>query len=222
MISVHLQTVALDELLERARQIGRESDVALVGARGVGNLVRQHLFDLDQSGANQLGVARTHFYAAAAESVHEPVPDGSGASFTITKTGLAQRWLGGDIKAGVGTSSATGHPTKYLAIPARAEAYGKTPGEFDDLVFVPRGNGKAMLIQALQTTVNIKHRKGANVSDYARSTGGLVMFWLVTEVHQEADPNVMPSQADMEAAAAEHADNYLSRLLQSGATGGAN
>jgi hypothetical protein len=218
MIAVHLQTKALDELQVKAAQIGKSGEVSMVGARGVGNLVREHLFALDNSGANQLGGVRTHFFASAAKSVEEPRPEGQGASFLITKIGLALRWLGGTVKAGKGISSKSGKLTKYLAIPARAESYGKTPAEFDDLVFVPRGNGKAMLMQALQTSIDRKaqRRKGATVSSYARSAGGLVMFWLVTQVTQQPDPNVMPSEEAMATAAAGHMENYLARLLESG------
>jgi hypothetical protein len=222
MISVRLQTAPLDELKQKAAGLTREGDVAEVGARAVANLVRDHLFNLDNSAANQMSGKRTHFYAAAAKSVHEPKQEGNSASFVITKTGLAQRWLGGTIRAGAGISSATGGPTKYLAVPANNEAYGKAPGEFGKLDFIPRGNGKAMLVKRLAAVAtNIEPKKrGSGYKASSVELGSLVMFWLVTEVHQEANPDVMPSETDMVQEAQLHMGNYLTRLLES--RGGTN
>jgi hypothetical protein len=216
MISLLLKSDALIDLQKKAQAIGKETDAAMVGARGAANLVRNHLFNLDQSGANQMGGVRTHFYSSAAKSITEPEQIGEGnVAFSITKVGLAQRWLGGTITAGKGISSSSGGPTKYLAIPARSEAYGKTPAEFDDLTFVPTRAGHAMLVQALQTEMV----KGKGKDFHTREVGGLVMFWLTTEVTQQPDPAVMPTEDDINEAARYSMDNYLSRLL---ATGGAN
>lgn len=216
-LAIRLQTAALDDLLATAKKVGSGQDAALAAARGVRNIVRSHLFNLN------VRSPRTDFYAKAAQSVSEAQPEGKGAAIVIAQVGLAQRWLGGDIKAGVGTSSATGGLTQYLAIPARDEAHDKTPGDFDDLGFVPRGNGKAMLVQALQTSIVgsrgkiLKHpEKRADVN----TTGGLVMFWLVPEVHQEPDASVMPSGQDMDIAARAGVENYLSGLLATGGTNG--
>lgn len=219
MIDIKVNSSALDALRTRASEAGAGRNVTMVGARAAANLVRQHLFNLDESGANQMGGVRTHFYADAAKSVTEPTRISSeAASFTINKVGLAQRWLGGTITAGKGESSATGGPTRFLAIPARSETYGKTPAEFVDLVFVPRGRDRGMLVQALQTEIV----RGRGNDFHTRVVGGLVMYWLVKEVHQEGDPNVMPLQDDIIEAARYHMENYLTRQLQSkgGATNG--
>lgn len=214
MISIRLQTEALDELQEKAAQIGKEPEAALVAARGAADLTRQHLFALDERSP------RSHFYSAAAKSIEEPVVESGGASFTINKVGLAQRWLGGPITAGKGTSNVTGGPTKYLAI-GTDEVEGKTPWEVSkeqDVAFVPRGAGKAMLVQAMQTTVTRGPNKGKTAM--RANPAGMVLFWLVPEVTQEGDPNVMPSEEDMSEAARYHLDNYLTRLLETGTAGG--
>jgi len=217
MIAVRLQSSGWEGLLAQAREIGQEGNVALVGAFAVADLVRRHLFSLDEERANTMRGARTHFYANAAKSVHWPVTNGVGAGFVITWIGLAQRWLGGHIEAGGGTSSASGGPTKYLAIPARAESYGKTPGEFDDLEFVPRKAGGGMLVQTLQTQFVYGKKTKSGTRDYSTTTvGGLVMFWLVTSVDQAPDPDVMPTEEDMGEAARFHMEKFLSRRLGSG------
>lgn len=207
-LSVRLQTQPLKDLLAKANAIGREADVALVGARAVANLVRAHLFNLEARSP------RSHFYSAAAKSVQDAHTDGRGASFLINQVGLAQRWFGGDIHAGVGTSSATGRPTKYLAV-GTDEVEGKTPWEVaqdQDMAFVPRGHGKAMLVQGMRTTATRGAHKGEEV--FRPVPGGMVLFWLVTDVHQDPDASVMPTGEDMEYEAAQSMGNYLARLLQ--------
>ncbi len=216
MISLRIKTDAIEELNAKAAKLGKEADVSMVGARGAGNLVRNHLFALDAERPNAMGGTRTHFYSSAAKSVTEPVQAGAGAKFTITKTGLAQRWLGGVITAGQGESRYSGKATQYLSIPARAETYGKAPGEFNDLEFVPLRGGRGMLVQALQTVFRFGRKLKNGIRDYTTQTvGGLVMFWLVKEVDQKADPTVMPTEADIAEAARYEMNDYLSNTLAS-------
>src|SRR5215469_3007203 len=123
MIGFKLQSKELDDLRKKAESIGAVDEVVKAGAIAAAELTRQHLFERDAIG-NKMGGTRTHFYSDAAKSVSDPEATGGVATFTITKQGLAQRWLGGDIEAGKGLSSVTGEPTKYLSIPARTETYG--------------------------------------------------------------------------------------------------
>jgi hypothetical protein len=166
------------------------------------------LFSLNSSGANALGGKRTNFYSAAAKSVEAPTVAGGRAQVLITKIGLAQRWLGGTIKAGAGISSKTGLATRYLAIPARSEAYGRAPSEFNDLSFIPTRRGGA-LVQALQTGVKFA-KKGVKRGSEA---GGLVMFWLVSQVTQRPDPSVIPSQEEFETEVERAVNDFVSRHL---------
>lgn len=208
-LALRLSTAGLDELMAKAQKVGEEKNVALAAAVAVANLTRAHLFNLDARSP------RTHFYSQAAKSIEAVKPDMGGASFTINKVGLAQRWLGGTIKAGAGTSSKTGGPTKYLAI-GTDEAQGHTPKEVSmeqDLAFIPRGHGKAMLVQGMQTISTRGKTKGQTITRAV--PGGLVLFWLVPSVDQQPDPSVMPSDRDMEAEAVEHGGNYLARILAS-------
>jgi hypothetical protein len=213
MIGMRLQSKGLNELREKAAAIGAQSEMAVAGANAAANVTSDHLFALDSRG-NAFGGKRTNFYSKAAKSVSLAQPTSGGASFTITKLGLAQRWLGGTIRAGAGTSSSTGRLTKYLAIPARSEAYGQPPSAFPDLQFVPRRNGGAMLVQALQTKVSISGRKKKLVSRGSEA-GGLVMYWLVKSVTQEPDPSVMPTEEELLNAATAEMNNYLVRRLAS-------
>ncbi len=205
MISYTLQTNGLAELQKSLTSTELKNDVALAAGRGVANLVRNYLLDDDVNCPNQLGGTRTHFYASAAESISEPELSGSSVSFTITKVGLAQRLYGGPIHAGVGTSSVTGSPTKYLAIPAHPAAYGQPPSAFSQLRFVPRRNGRAMLVWPLQTA---GQKKNAN-----RRDNSMVMYWLVPSVKQKPDPSLLPTENQLLDAAITEAERYLSERL---------
>lgn len=208
MIALRINSTALNELLVKAEKLGQETPMAKVGAEAAADLTRDHLFALNARSP------RSNFYSRAAKSVHTPKPEGRGASFTITQIGLAQRWFGGPIVAGRGTSSATGGPTKYLAI-GTDEADGKTPKEISmemDVAFVPRGNGRAMLVQGLRTTATRGAHKGQEI--ITPVPGGRVLFWLVPAVDQKPDESVMPGNLALAGAARDAMDTYLTRILK--------
>jgi len=211
VLNVTVNTQRLGELERQALELGQSVPAQLVAGRAAANYVRDYLFDLDAERANRMGGERTHFYSRAAKSLTEPKPDDVGVSFLITQTGFAQRLYGGVITAGKGVSSRTGELTKYLALAATSEAYGKTPGEFDDLEFRPTRNG-GMLVQALQTQIVRGKKQKDGSRDFSTiAAGGLVMFWLVPEVTQEADPTVLPSNETIATAAADAEAGFLAR-----------
>lgn len=212
MITYHISSKELAELQKSLTSSDLKNEVALAAGRGAANLVRNHLLDFDSSHPNKLGGTRTHFYAGAADSISEPQLSGGTVSFSISKLGLAQRFYGGPIHAGVGISSVTGQPTKYLAIPACSGAYGLPPGTFSDLRFIPRRNGHAMLVKPLQQATPDGKRKMTRRSSKA---GGIVMYWLTKSVEQAGDPTVLPAAEDLQESAVAEAGRYLSERLQS-------
>lgn len=211
MIAFRMESRDIDRIMERAdRARINQDDVAHVGGRGVANLLRDHYFQLDRSLPNKLGGPRTHFWGQVARSVQNPVTQGGAAAVSINHVGLAQRLFGGIIRAGRSISSATGKLTQFLSIPARAEAYGKTPGQFNDLEFVPTRRGGGMLVQTYQSLVGWHKR---SKSWLRHEVGGLVMFWLVKEVDQKPDPRALPREEFITAAATNAMNSYLSRRL---------
>lgn len=213
MIGLKVDDAKLNDLRKRAAEAGETENVIRVGIRGVANFLRDWFFGLDSKRPNKLGGQRTHFFANTARAIQTPEVKGTVSSVSINQVGLAARVFGAVIRAGVNTSRWSGALTKFLAIPARAEAYGKTPGEFHDLHFVreKRGNGGAMLVQTMQTAVSIGKRGVRKVGD----RGGLVMFWLVKQVELKADPSILPDNASVTQAAIVPAENYLARRLAS-------
>jgi hypothetical protein len=205
MLALKIAVSGLDEVQKNVAGALTSPEALTVGSGAMANLTRNHLWALEGSRPNQLGGARTNFWSNAAKSILLGTPLKDSMAFTINQVGLAQRWLGGTIKAGAGISSKTGLATKFLAIPARSESYGKTPGEFSDLTFQPRGHDRGSLVQKLYGPEG-----SSGVSNVVAS---LVMFWLVPEVTQRADPSVLPTEGELATAAAGAMGSYLSRKL---------
>lgn len=214
--------IVLDEvspLLQRVRTAAAAAGLALVGARAAGQLVREHLFGLDA----QRHKGGRHYYAQAARSVTTSrVPQG--AVVSITQTGFRQRLKGGTIKAGQ-----NGSGRKFLTIPEDDEAIGKRAGEFKDLrlernVINPR-TGALMwaLVRNMSTPITMRRRVQKDGSIKTTITpgkvigrAGEVMYWLVRQVTQRADPTVLPHAEQMSGRAIDAIGARLLRLTDNG------
>jgi hypothetical protein len=174
------------EVLRRARALqGKRLNTQI--ARGVQQLFQKHFFALDSSRANGLGGQRTHFYADAAKATSSEGTE-SEAIITVAQQGIRQRRFGGTIKA---------RPGSWLTIPARAEAYGRRAREFHDLHFVKLKNGNAMLIAGGATGLTGKFNKKGEAIERGGSEEGVVMYWLVPSITQDADPSVLPTETEV-------------------------
>ena len=214
---IQIQDEQLTALAARARSaldVAGQADMASAGARAIKRLLVDHFTDLEAERHREEGEG---FYADAARAVEDPQVTGGSAAIIIDKIGLAQRLLGGTIKAGANISSKTGLPTKYIAIPnPGTEAVGKTPADFPNLEFfkTKRGGGLkvpgavASLVGHLLTGKN----KGKSKS-VGEIVGEVVLFWLVPEVDQAPDPTVLPADEEMDETAYEAMDQYLARRL---------
>jgi hypothetical protein len=177
----------------------REPDLKLVQARAVTNMLRDHFFDYDRSHPNKLGGSRSHFYGQAARGTTYRI-DPQAIVVSVNQVGIRQRWQGGTITAGMNPSRFTGKPTKYLALPAIAEAYGKRPGEFSNLTTAWGRSGPYALVEAVATLTKgrkVRIGKGQTVSERKKSgVGGRVYYWLTPRVTQQGDPGVVPDEKE--------------------------
>ncbi len=158
---------------------------------------------------NRQGWPSTGFWGRAARATSWNLT-GDGVVVSVNQQGVRQRYFGGVIEP---------VNAKFLTIPARAEAYGKRASEFNDLVPVfHRVGGQAVpwaLVEAPQTTFSLgKRRKDGSrkVSDQTE-IGGLVYFWLVKSVNQQADPDVLPSDAEVTETAVKAIEAAVVRAL---------
>jgi hypothetical protein len=203
-------------LVEKVGAAAQSGDVRLVMGNAVANALKDRFAEIaqDQSHhvtASRLGAVPTGFYEQARQGVQLPSLEPEGVSVAINKRGIAQRVFGGTI---------TRVKAKALAIPARAEAYGKLPSEFNNLRLVVFGGGKAALVERTATVV----RGGARGAGTGRSKGdeigGNVFFWLVKSVHQEPDPTILPDEEKMLNDAIARAGAFLERFWNNARSAG--
>jgi hypothetical protein len=182
--------------------VGRFQDAARSGranpiiGRNVAARLQKNFYTLDAQRANQIGGRRTNFYGQAAKSTqYQSTVDEVRVS--VNQVGVRQRLEGGLI---------TPVKSKWLTIPAIAEAYGKRAREFNNLrVAFGRGHKPIGLEEA--PPKNLRGKRG-----YAR--GGRIVFWLVKSVLQKADPSVVPTNEELTKTAVLSASTYFSRLWE--------
>lgn len=195
-----------EEVATQFGPVGLQRTRAEMGAAVRIELI-EHFTELEQDSVHHRTAARllaapTGFYADAARSVQAPVVQGENVSIAINKEGLAQRYFGGPIEA---------KRSKWLTIPAIAQAYGKRAGAFHNLRFVYFRSDLAALVERLSTLVK-RDRKG--IFRPIASTLGAVFFWLKPSVNQDPDPTVLPSDDEMGARAIEAAQRSLLGLSE--------
>lgn len=169
------------------RKIAPPELLADAAARGVSNLVVDHLRARDGSASHRAGFPRTGYWSKAAEATVVE-RQGRAASVVVRAPGIALHYKGGTVRPTSG---------KSLAIPARAEVAGVWPREWS---------------QASGSGLFLWWPKGRRAGALARreSSGHLtILWWLVGATHHEPDPTVLPPEADMRAAATAAAKEAL-------------
>lgn len=177
-------------------------------------LTQRHLRVVNRTRPNRLGGPRTNFYGKAAQATFFTVTP-QGVVITIAQQGMRQRFAGGVIRPVT---------KKYLAIPATAEAHGKRPGEFDNLVFTVLPGFGPVLVKAIATPIKVGKVKQAGtraVKQAGVSAGGDVVFYLRRKVTQKPDPTVIPNAQDFNTEIAADLAKWMTTLAQRAASSGA-
>ncbi len=219
MIAVHVQvedqaTPVLRALLGSAQG----PSLLRVGARGAANRLREHFDHLQATRPNALGGKRVNFWLQVKRGVQVPVVAGTTARISINHVGFRQRLQGGVIRPGRSINPRTGRPTTRLAIPLRSEVYGQRPAERDDLDYVPLANGRALLVESAHTQIRIgrARKDGTRKVTPGEERGGLAMYLLTPQVRQDPDPSVLPTSAELGAAAVAAMDSAVAAQVARG------
>lgn len=171
--------------------------------RGATNLVQRHLFAYNASHPNQLGGKRTNFYSGAAKSTNYRSKPGE-VVIGINQVGIRQRWQGGTIRP---------VRSKYLTIPAIAEAHGRRAREFNNLrVQFNAAGAPSALVEASATKVGFGKRGVRNKG----TVGGRVFFWLVKQAVQKGAPDVLPTEQSIGDAAVEAGRSLINQTIAKG------
>lgn len=203
-----------------------ERRVALIHKRvksAVVSFLQKHYKNLDKERANSLGGTRTHYWQKAGQSiVTEDVSDGF--ILSVNHVGVRLHLFGGRVEPGVNISWATGKPTKMLAIPKDAEAYGKTTadfaGELETLWTRKGGEPRPWALayplsakSAKTTREQGDKRKGkigvAVVKGKEGAEARRIMFILVKSATIKADPTTFPSEQEIEDVAVSAVERFI-------------
>lgn len=168
--------------------------------RRCANELREHFTKRNVEGPrNKLGATSSGFWGEIGGKVDDGRVTGEDVVISIADPRFAQRFYGGPIKM----------DDHLLAIPARTEAYGKSPRLFSNLKFVFFEHSAA-LIQFKPT----EKKKPGEKRIGGKQDQGIVFYWLVKETRpQAADPDALPSRESLTAALLDTAAKHLTRIL---------
>ncbi len=119
---------------------------------------------------------------------------------------VALRYFGGTV---------TPKKAENLAIPARTEAYNKSPRDMHDLRLAVFAGGTLALVQAASQKVKWRRSKGQlRPSPGAETAGGLVFYWLVKSATIAGNTAVLPAADVLQAAANSAVASYLRLIMR--------
>jgi hypothetical protein len=217
MFTVNIQNQAIASIRDLQSSLVQPGALAEIAGRSGSNTVKSWLRTLNSARANRFGGARTNFFAKAAAATGFETSD-TGATIYSETVGVLYQRYGGVIKPSGRTSSVTGKPITRLAIPARAEAHGKLPSDFNDLSFWTDGKGHMGLVQndSQQVSFGPRRKDGSRKAKQGKSRGGLIMFWLVRQASKGPDEGVLPSESLVSDAVSLALLDYTNRALAGG------
>ena len=189
-------TPVLERLLNAVKD--RRALNADLGRRGA-NELRAHFRDRQMTGPrNKFGASSSGFWSEIRDAVNDADATEDGATIKIAHPAIAQKVFGGTITK----------DDKLLAIPARMEAYGKSPRLFSNLKAIFFRSGAGALI-----STDAKLARGQKRLGKLKETG-MVWYWLVDSVTQAKDPNALPEKEKMEAALLDTLEKHVNRLTK--------
>lgn len=212
MIKINIDITGAGAAKDELRRIMAMPDGSLltVLGRGLANHLRAHYRGMNAAHPNKLGGQRTNFWSGVASGVQNPVVAGTGVSVTVSHPHILQKLYGGLIRP---------RNVKNLALPVKAESYGKSPRVFPDLAWLPSrmagpGGATGYLVQGMKRVALRGKNKGKEI--IVPKPGGSLLYVLRSSVYQDPTPGTIPPDDDMIGAALEAGREYLH------ATGGGN
>ncbi|MDR1305699.1 MAG: hypothetical protein LBK76_10845 [Verrucomicrobiales bacterium] len=198
MITVTVSDNVTPSLNRLAARLNSPAKAALVAATEVRGLLIAH-YQKKNAEKHRNVFKKTNWWAKVARSVTRPHLEADGAVVSVTEPGVMAHYTGATIRPKNG---------KYLAIPARQEAAGKWPREFNNLYFVKFRNGTAALMAgAAKTGKKYAGRKGLG----GKQDAGLIFYFLTKTSKLRADKTALPASADIDAAALRGINKYLEK-----------
>ena len=185
MLSIKLNK---DEVTPHLRKLLKQTKangpLGRVLGRAAGNVLKAHFRARNSKQSNKLGGKRTNFWSRVAQSVQTAKMERAKIVVPINHPAINQKVFGGTIRARKG---------KNISIPIHKDAHGKSPRVFSNLIFAISSRGNKLL--------------GAKVAG--------VMIWyyvLKKSVTQSADPDALPTDAEVGKAMEKAGDIFLRKV----------
>jgi len=211
-LSVQVRDTASPALREALANLTHRQPLLAALGRGLEADLRAHFAAKDARG-NRRGWPRQHFWARIRNATVFTGATNDAATVSIADPAIHAHYYGGTIRP---------KEAKFLAIPARAEAYGIRPssGLIPGLRFVPTRAG-GMLVQRDFTALRIvkDSRKGREGQLRAKSLGeqgGGVFYWLKRFVTVPKDPDALPRPSVLQEKLMARAAEWLRRHVLKG------
>ena len=175
-----------------------EQEIATNAAVTVKATMRRHFEDYGKTKGNKFDAPSTGYWARAAQATEVTV---SGSMITAEvfegKTslrGVRRHYTGGGTIRPKNTNEITGRAIKFLTIPARAEAHGKTVGTL-----------RATGVNLYRAGGTLREQTGAK-----RSPNDPVYFYLAKQVGpMQPNPRILPTDAQFMQAISETVEDIL-------------
>lgn len=171
-------------------------------AEGALPVVQRQLLENSRTNRNKFG-ARGGFWQRMLAATR--AGSDAEAGFISMPREVALRVYGGTVVPRV---------SKLLAIPARTEAYGKSPRQFADLHFIPTAKG-GLLVQNDATRIKRKKRKAGVQA--GETVGGGVFYFLVKRATIAPNRSLLPTDKEILTGASRGLKTWLEGQMKRGA-----
>lgn len=202
MITISIDSGETRNLLNQFRRsVDRPRDLLENSARAVTRKLKLHFAARDREG-NKLGGRKTHFWGDIGKSTNLGPVDDHQASVIISDFRFAQKLHGGTITA---KTPWPGSGFLLLTIPVKPEAYARK------VSVTRRETGLSLFF--------VGNAAGGVIASRAEGSKDLNVFYAcVPSVTQAADPRALPPGEELETAAVEAAQSYMTTKIQESQT----
>lgn len=208
MTSVEITITGSTATVSRLRALHKRLGPELLEAmgRGMANGLRAHFLERNKT-PNRLGGQRSNFWQGVASGTQSPVVSGKNTvAVVVSHPHILQKLRGGLIRP---------REKQAISIPLTAKAYGKSPTVFPLLAFLP--SGKTGPGEAIGYLVEGERKKVTRGKNKGKETirvkpGGSLLYMLSRGVYQQPDPQTLPTEDTLAAAAASAGEDYLDAL----------
>lgn len=210
MIEIAVRTGAVPEMLESLRDgLADGETLHLSMAMGVEAAIKDHFSAAGYlERRNKLGGQTTSFWRRVLDSTAVEASE-TEATVSITQRGAALRYYGGEVRM----------KDKLLSVPVHASAHGLSASLYPgDLVFRRAKGGGGGDTAGYLFLRGAAGPQGSAVEGPRNRDGGEVMGPMVYVLRRKTthapDPDMLPSEATMAAAATAGASEYIAALME--------